>query len=263
MNGQDLAMKFDELLNITKTSYEALLLHTETALRDARPLLLAVDEEAADPEKLSMDMALLRAAPVVVVPLHSEFHALEEAGHRFLMADDGVYLEVRRPWLHLIQRLAEQKAVRMPFGAILPKVEFAFGKIGSALAELRAFGEVARLQSPIESAASLIWNDETREWALRYPLPIGEPTSGHIQYQQLLLAEREHLAIDLHSHGAHPAFFSETDNLDDAGSVKISGVYGNLDQQQPTVAFRLCVLGLFITLAVPADKIFTAELATA
>lgn len=47
------------------------------------------------------------------------------------------------------------------------------------------------------------------------------------------------------------------DNADDACSVKISGVFGNLDQSIPTVAFRLCVLGLYLPIHVPAEKIFT------
>ena len=79
----------------------------------------------------------------------------------------------------------------------------------------------------------------------------------------MLLAEREHLAIDLHSHGLAPAYFSATDDQDDAGAVKISGVFGNLDQPVPTVALRLCLLGLFIPLTVPAAKIFEAVPATA
>lgn len=263
MNGQEITMKFDELLDITKQSFATFLAHTEQAIREERPLLLAVDEEAVDPDKLALDVALVRAAPVAVVPMHSEFQSLEQSGHRFLMARDGMYLEVRRPWLHVIHQLATQTAVCMPYGAIEAKVEFGFGKIGTAIEELRAFGEIARLKSPIESAASVIWNDETGEWAVRYPLPIGEPTTGHIQFQQVLLAEREHLAIDLHSHGLSPAYFSPTDDQDDAGAVKISGVFGNLDQPVPTVAFRLCLLGLFIPITVPAAKIFEAVPAAA
>lgn len=256
MNAQELMMKMNELLDLTRSAYEEFTRQTEAAIRAERPLLLAIDEESADPVKLQMDAALTRAAPVAIVPVHCEFEPLLENGHRFLMAADGVYLEARRPWLHIIQRLAEQKAVRMPYGAIEPKVEFAFGKVGAALAELREFGEVARLKSPIEAAASLIWNDESREFALRYPLLIGEPTGSHVQYQQIELGEHESLAIDLHSHGLHPAIFSGTDDIDDAGSVKIAGVFGNLDLGLPTVAFRLCVLGLYLAIPVPASKIF-------
>lgn len=259
MNGQEISMKFDELLDITKQSFATFLAHTEQAIREERPLLLAVDEVAAEPAALALDMALVRAAPVAVVPVHSAFEPLAQNGHRFLLANDGMYLEVRRPWLHVVHHVAAQSAVRMPYGTVTPKIEFGFGRIGSAIEELRAFGEIARLKAPIEAAASLIWNDETREWAVRYPSPIGEPSAGHIKFQQVLLADREHLAIDMHSHGHASAFFSSTDDQDDAGAVKISGVFGNLDQPLPTVTFRLCLLGLFIPITVPADKIFVAE----
>lgn len=55
----------------------------------------------------------------------------------------------------------------------------------------------------------------------------------------------------------HAAFFSATDDADDAGEVKISGVFGGLGPDTaPDVAFRLCVLGMFIPLKVPASAIF-------
>jgi hypothetical protein len=33
-------------------------------------------------------------------------------------------------------------------------------------------------------------------------------------------------------------------------------VYGDLDKSVQTAVFRLCVLGLYLPIAVPADKIF-------
>jgi len=56
------------------------------------------------------------------------------------------------------------------------------------------------------------------------------------------------LVIDIHSHGNCRAFFSDTDNKDDMGATKISGVIGNLDQTNVTAKFRLCVNGVFLPL---------------
>lgn len=256
MNGQELQMKFGELLDLTRQSYETFLQHTEAAIRSTRPLPLAVDEEAADPAMLQLDMALLAAAPVAAVPRHTEFHPLQENGHRFLMAADGMYLEVRRPWLHMIHRLAEQLAVSMPYGPLTPKVDLAFGRIGSALAQMKEFAAYAQAESPIEAAASLIWNEDRRDWAIKYPETIGEASPSRIHYKQVDLADGDSIAIDLHSHGLGQAFFSTQDDADDAGSVKIAGVFGCLDLPTPTVAFRLCVLGLYLPLNVPAEAIF-------
>lgn len=257
MNAQDLQIKFTELLDITRTSYEAFLTSTETALRLARPCVMAIDEETAHEEMLALDMATYAAAPIVAVPVHNTFAPLVDNGHRFLLAQGGLFLEVRRPWLHLIHKVAEQlPTVRIPYGAIENKMEFGYGRLGSAIPQMKEFAAHAMVESPIESAGSLIWNHVTNVWSLRYPKTIGEATAGSIQFEQVELADDESLVVDLHSHGAHPAFFSATDDADDAGSVKICGVFGSLEQSVQTVAFRLCVLGVYLPITVPADKIF-------
>jgi PRTRC genetic system protein A len=257
MNGQDLQIKFNDLLEITRTSYETFLTHTEAALREARPCVLAIDEDA-DEAKLALDMATYRAAPLQAAPQHCEFAPLVSNGHRLLVAQDGMHLEVRRPWLHFIHSIAKPHLdVRIPYGAIEDKLELAFGRLGTALPQLKEFGAYAMAESPVESAASLLWNHKTQEWSIRYPEVIGAASAASIQYKQVDVGEDESLVIDLHSHGTNAAFFSATDNEDDRGSVKIAGVFGNLDQPMPTVAFRLCALGVYLPLAVPADKIFS------
>lgn len=259
MNAQELQIKFDELLTITRESYETFLSQSELALAAERPLMLAVDEDNLDAEKFQMDRALFGAAPVVAVPVHSEFAPLRQNGHRFLLAQDGLYLEARRPWLHFIHRLAEHNTVRIPFGTVKPKVELAFGALSTALAEMQEFGAHAMVEAPNEAAASVIWNDKMRAWSIKYPETIGAATANRIEYKQVELGDHESVAIDLHSHGNGPAFFSPTDDDDDRGTIKISGVFGDLDKELPSVAFRLCVLGLYIPLKVPAEKIFGAH----
>lgn len=256
MDKKEITGKFDELLDITRGSFATFLETAEAVMREKRPLPLAVDEAAAPAEQLQMDIALLAAAPVAAVPRYAPFHPLQESGHRFLLAADGLYLEVRRPWLHYIHQLAKHTAVAIPFGEITKKCELDFGSIGSALPQMKEFAAEAKADAPLEAAASLLWNHVEKSWRIEYPKIIGEATQGSIQYEQVVPGEDESLAIDLHSHGHLGAFFSETDNADDRGSVKIAGVLGNLDKAQPTVAFRMCVLGLYIEIPVPASKIF-------
>lgn len=256
MDKKEITGKFDELLDITRGSFATFLETAEAVLREKRPLPLAVDEAAAPAEQLQMDIALLAAAPVAAVPRYAPFHPLQESGHRFLLAADGLYLEVRRPWLHYVHQLAKHTAVAIPFGEITKKCELDFGSIGSALPQMKEFAAKAKADAPIEAAASLLWDHVKKSWRIEYPKIIGEATPGSIQYEQVVPGEDESLAIDLHSHGHLGAFFSETDNADDRGSVKIAGVLGDLDKAQPTVAFRMCVLGLYIDIPVPAAKIF-------
>jgi len=256
MDKKEITGKFDELLDITRGSFATFLETAEAVMREKRPLPLAVDEVAAPAEQLQMDIALLAAAPVAAVPRYAPFHPLQESGHRFLLAADGLYLEVRRPWLHYIHQLAKHTAVAIPFGEITKKCELDFGSIGSALPQMKEFAEKAKADAPLEAAASLLWDHAKKSWRIEYPKIIGEATPGSIQFEQVVPGEDESLAIDLHSHGHLGAFFSETDNADDRGSVKIAGVLGDLDKAQPTVAFRMCVLGLYIEIPVPASKIF-------
>lgn len=256
MKKEEFANQFDELLAITRASFSTFLETAATVLREQRPLPLAVDEETAPADQLQMDMALLAAAPIAAVPRYAPFHPLQENGHRFLLAADGLHLEVRRPWLHYIQPLAKHAAVAIPFGEMTKKCELDFGSIGSALDLMKEFAAQAKADAPIEAAASLLWDHVKKSWRIEYPKIIGKATTGSIQYEQVVPGEDESLAIDLHSHGHLGAFFSETDNADDRGSVKIAGVFGDLDKAQPTVAFRMCVLGLYIDIPVPASKIF-------
>lgn len=267
MHTQEITTAFDELLQITRGSFESVLdttrgsfatfvKTTEAVLRAQRPLPLAVDEETAPAEQLQMDKALLAAAPVAAVPRHAPFHPLQDNGHRFLLAEDGLYLEVRRPWLHYIHQLAKQTAVAIPYGAIAGKCELDFGSIGSALVQMKEFAAKAKADAPIEAAASLLWNHRTKSWRIDYPDIIGEASASRIEFNETEPGPDESLAIDLHSHGHGHAFFSTVDDAHDLGAVKISGVFGNLDTDTPTVAFRLCVLGLYIPINVPAAKIF-------
>jgi len=62
------------------------------------------------------------------------------------------------------------------------------------------------------------------------------------------LEEHEHLAVDLHSHGHGKAFFSPTDNKDDRFEVKLAIVFGNLDDETPSIKCRLCTGGGFVNL---------------
>lgn len=224
-------------------------------LARAKPRAIAADE---NDENLPLDVALFDSAPTVAVPKHAKFAPLTDVGHRFLMTAQGVFIEVRRPWLHVIQQLAKHNDAgpRPPYGDIEPKIELAFGRLGAALPFLQAFAEEARESLPNEHAAWIVWDQQKQQLAYK-ALHVSSATPGSITFDRPLLEAHESLAIDIHSHGDGAAFFSAQDDADDAGEVKISGVLGGLGEGGvPSVAFRLCVLGMFVPLKVPADAIF-------
>lgn len=195
----------------------------------------------------ALDIPLQRACPTVMVPLRGEFIPLGKSGHRFLSASDGLWVEVRRPWLHLIWPVALQENYPMPYGKLERKIDLAFRKIPVDL--VARFYRDAIAASPRECGAWLVWDDRSR--VLKYrPMQAISAGVGHLEAQRPDLEEHESLAVNLHSHGPIPAHFSPTDNRDDRNEVKIAGVIGSLDEDRPTVAFRICTGGEFIDLDV-------------
>jgi PRTRC genetic system protein A len=101
---------------------------------------------------------------------------------------------------------------------------------------------------PNESAAFILWNAVTREFSVEFPI-IDEATPSRLVYHPPILRSDWHLICDIHSHAAGPAFFSATDDVDDAHSTKISLVFGRLDHAgSPLAASRLCAGGMFLPL---------------
>ncbi|WP_232439975.1 PRTRC system protein A [Burkholderia ubonensis] len=211
----------------------------------------------ADDEQLALDNALFDSAPVAAVPRHAQFEPLLDIGHRFLLAAEGLFVEIRRPWLHLIQPVApiESAGPRPPYGSLEPKIEFTFGRLGTAEPHFRQFAAEATEALPNEHAAWLVWNDTTKELTYR-KVDVISATPDEIVIERPALADNESLAIDLHSHGADPAGFSPKDDADDAGEVKLAGVIGGIGTSNPSVAFRLCALGKTVTLRVPVHAFF-------
>lgn len=220
---------------------------------------LACNPVAADPadKNYELDRKLWESAPTVAVPKLADFKELEGIGHRFLATAEGLFVEVRRPWLHVIQPVAplNGQTVRPPYGTVKPKVQLAFERLGVAFPMVRRFIDAARETAPNEHAAWVIWNSRTGDLEYR-DLSITSASPGAISYERPALLEHESLVLDLHSHGTTPAFFSATDDQDDAGEVKISCVVGDLaGDKTPSILFRLCVLGMFLQLNVPAAAV--------
>jgi PRTRC genetic system protein A len=195
--------------------------------------------------------AILDAVPCYPVPPTGRSPALEGVrssrdGQCLAVGNDGVCLIVRRPWLEL------DVAITPPIPAYLP-----YGSIGDRRADLRCglvpqtlfdrLLEHFRAALPDEAAAFIIWDEETRTFSLHFP-QIDEATPSRLIYRIPVLPPNHHMVCDVHSHGHGPAFFSATDDADDAHSTKISIVIGRLDQQ-PDIALRLCAGGMFLPMA--------------
>lgn len=194
--------------------------------------------------------AVLAAVPCYPVPPSGNSPAIDSlrsarSGHGLAIGRDGVMLILRRPWLEL------DCIVAPPFPGYLP-----YGAIGRQRAELRC-GLVPRehlahildhLRSalPNEAAAFVIWNEADARFSVRLP-EVDEATPSRLVYRQPVLPPECHVVCDIHSHGRASAFFSTTDDNDDAHATKISLVFGRLDDPAgPNMASRLCAGGMFL-----------------
>ena len=193
------------------------------------------------------DTALLRACPCVAVPRYGEL-AQAEFGQRVLVASNGVFLEVRRAWLDCVVRISELRDTPpLPYGALAERISFTFGVIPVAL--LDEFVAVGRDALPDEVAGALIYDrcNNTLRLAVHDAIHAGP---ADVRYRMPALGPGEELAVDLHTHGRLPAFWSATDDADDQG-VKVCGVFGDVQRESPSAAFRLAINGAFWELSHP------------
>lgn len=192
------------------------------------------------------DLALQASCPVLAVPRFGELPSMGN-GQRILVAANGMFVQVQLDWLDCIQRLAPATEFPLPYGEVQERMAFAFGRLPIDLIE--QFVAQARQRLPDETAGALVYSRASGDLRLVVHPPMSA-SPGHVRYGVSALAAGDTLAVDLHTHGRLPAFWSPTDDLDDTG-IKIAGVFGDLHRAQPTAAFRLVLNGAFRALPHP------------
>ena len=190
------------------------------------------------------DQALLAACPVVAAP---RFGALPDManGQRIVVARNGWFVQTRLDWLDSITALGlEPPAMRLPYGEVQECLRFSFGQLPIRMIE--EFVAYGRQHLPDEAAGVLIYSRSAGR--LRLAICEAERASPvRIDYRRPPMASDETVAVDLHTHGHGPAFWSADDDRDDQG-IKVAGVFGLLDQPAPVACFRLVINGLYKSL---------------
>lgn len=192
-----------------------------------------------------LDTTLHAVCPTIMVPCYEDLEPLTESGHRFLAAKDGLHVELHRPWLHMVFPVAES-VIPLPYGGIAPVTNLCFNP-RQLSSELNRFIEEARRACPKEHAAWLSFDSGK---GLRYEeTTVLSSGDGHIRYKRPSLTGTRTLAVDLHSHGRHPAMWSSVDDIDDVDDAKLAVVVGNLDKKHPSIAARLLALNASIDMS--------------
>ncbi len=193
-----------------------------------------------------LDEIIQAQFPVHVMPKYGSFEPLQTSGHRYLLGKDGLKLEIRRPWLHAVVALHDVPFAQLPFGDCPnDSVDLLCGPIPGEFS--RRFFKQARESAPNECAAWLVWDANHATWEY-VELKATSATPDYVDVQRPALKEGAWLVMDLHSHGHARAFFSAKDDEDDRSEVKLAGVFGNVSDQQPSVALRACLMGAFADL---------------
>lgn len=189
-----------------------------------------------------IDSVLHQSFPTVMVPSHEPVEPMTRLGERLLIGRNGVFLEVVRPWIRTVRRIAMyHEFTPVPYGEVSEVTELHCGPVPPAL--IAEFHAMTRVAFPNEIGAWIVWNQKSCGFRL---IPLHSLSHGpsHLAYEGPNLADRESLVVDCHSHGQWPAYFSITDNKDDRHDVKFAFVLGNCDQK-PSRVLRLCVKGIF------------------
>ncbi|MFM0082860.1 PRTRC system protein A [Paraburkholderia sediminicola] len=190
-----------------------------------------------------LDMTLQRSFPTVMVPRNEPVAEMQSAGERLLIAENGVFLEIRRSWISLVRQVAQFLVpTAVPYGRMVESTKLHFDRVPPDL--IGQFAAMARMAHPNETGAWILWSPTTLAFRLA-PVGILSHDGDSLDYEPPAVLGDELLVVDCHSHGRHPAGFSPKDDKDDRHDVKMALVVGNCDRAKPSIAARLCAKGIF------------------
>ncbi|EIN00042.1 hypothetical protein WQE_15999 [Paraburkholderia hospita] len=189
-----------------------------------------------------VDHVLQTSFPSLPVPTREPVASMSAPGERLLVASNGVFLEINRPWIRLVRLLGSYAwPMPVPYGKAAEETEVRCGSVPADL--VAGFARMARVALPNEVGAWITWNASTGAFRL-LPLSSLSHSPSHLRYERPQLDADEWLVVDCHSHGHGKGYFSSTDDRDDQHDVKLALVLGHC-HQTPSVALRLCAKGQF------------------
>lgn len=187
------------------------------------------------------DLFRQQSFPTVMAPSREPVEPMTRPGERLLVGSNGVFLEVLRPWVHVVRRAARFEApTPIPYGAVAEVTQMLCDPVPPAL--IADFLAMARVAVHVEVGAWIVWNERTGQHRM-VPLPALSHGPSHLHYERPALDDGDWVVVDCHSHGRSRAFFSRTDNEDDKFDVKLALVLGHC-HRVPSTALRLCVKGI-------------------
>lgn len=191
----------------------------------------------------NIDRVLFSECPTLMQPLHGEpLPPPELSKHRFVCAEEGLYLEARNSVIEVRHQIAFS-SIRLPYGkGGVTGVTLKHGKIPQSILQDALIQ--AAIATPNEWAGLIVWNEPRGMYELFNPT-ILSATPGHISYANDL-PDGLVLVMDIHSHGNGAPYFSETDNQSDLSGFYVAAVLGNCCNGNPNAVARMVVNGHFL-----------------
>ena len=188
---------------------------------------------------MKIDEMMRNSFPVLCAPIEEELPIATKDGVRYVLASDGLWQGIESDWLSFMHRLS---TASLPFGKVHDIREWKCSFPNISL--WKQFLGEARQAMPNETAGLIVWNSVLDSWRLVMRV-LSNASSGSVCYANPELGQDEVPVIDIHSHGAFGAFFSEMDNTDDRGSFKIAATFGRVNEEVPQLVIRLVAMEKF------------------
>ena len=167
---------------------------------------------------------------------------LETGCYRFIIANDGLYIEGRSDVLHASFRVSDLNGAKMPYGN-----HKSFCNIKNGLLPDTIKNELLKrcIKSGEQEYAAYV-SYETTEYIIIEPTTVSASTS-HISYQTD--QNINSVLIDIHSHGLGEAYFSPTDDISDRHGIYLAVVFGRCSNTESiTIKSRIVIHGHFCDL---------------
>lgn len=192
-----------------------------------------------------LDTILWKEFPTVMVPVYGFLDECMLHRSRLLMAKDGLYVESRQVFGSFIGRIWESPR-ELPYGEVREQDEFAsMLEQSRSIIKKSMLPEAARYAEQDCEWAGWIVMDRDRK--IRYQPLEFKATRVSVKVSaecQRAVLKDAVVVVDVHSHGSLVTGFSDVDDFDDRGGVRICMVMGDYRRNHPfTYKVRYAVNG--------------------
>lgn len=201
-----------------------------------------------------LDKALFASAPTYIQPRVDPLPDLACGAMRYVLAQNGLFLEARTRCIEASVRLADLSALSsdvhgLPYGEAREGVRWLQGSL--SVQHFEQLAHAAIHAAPQEWAAYVVYDPNQQDYQVQ-PVHTHSVSAGHITQSTLSVDYTDQLFVHCHSHGYGGSFFSPHDDKADregGDGIYVAVVLGACRSLETiTAVARLVVHGWLIPL---------------